>query len=40
MHQSKAAPSLTDLQGNPINAGTTPGQAEIRVAEPLVTGSF
>jgi hypothetical protein len=39
-HQSNAAPGLADLQGNPINADSTPGQVGIRLAEPLISGSF
>jgi hypothetical protein len=39
-HQSNAAPGLTDLQGNPVNADTTPGQVAIRLAEPLISVSF
>ncbi len=39
-HSSNAGPGLADLQGNPINADTTPGQVGIRLAEPLITGSF
>ena len=32
-HPSNAAPGLTDLQGNPINADTTPGQVGLRLDE-------
>lgn len=35
-HASNVAPGLTDLQGNPINADTTPGKVAYRVmAEPM-----
>ena len=38
-HWSNVAPGLTDLQGNPINADTTPGKVEYRVvAEPMHFG--
>jgi hypothetical protein len=30
-HSSNVAPGLTDLQGNPINADTTPGKVEYRL---------
>jgi hypothetical protein len=39
-HQSKAAPGLIDVQGNPINADTTPGKVGIRLSIPTITGSF
>jgi hypothetical protein len=35
-HQSSAAPGLTDLQGHPINADTTPGKVGIRVSIPQI----
>jgi hypothetical protein len=37
-HQSNAAPGLTDMQGNPINADTSPGKVGIRLAEVPVSG--
>jgi hypothetical protein len=37
-HSSNVAPGLTDLQGNPINADTTPGKVEYRVVNNPTTG--
>ena len=38
-HSSNVAPGLTDLQGNPINADTTPGKVEYRlVNHPMTFG--
>jgi hypothetical protein len=41
-HRSNFAGSLTDLQGNPINASTTPGKVELRDAQapPIAIGSL
>jgi hypothetical protein len=41
-HRSNVAGSLTDLQGNPINASTTPGKIELRDASapPMGGGSL
>jgi hypothetical protein len=41
-HRSKFAGSLTDLQGTPINARTTPGKIELRdaLAPPIAGGSL
>jgi hypothetical protein len=37
---SNVAPGLTDLQGNPINADTTPGKVELRLNNASLIGGL